>query len=202
MFVRAGQNEGCLEVKCPYLCLRKSIAEASLESSSFCLRTSGDKLHLKETHQYFYQVQAQLYITRLPWCDFVVWSPNKEILVERIYYNQHFIMQAIAKARIFYFDVFLPSIVPCVVIHTSSSHNDNANSFHVIRNVEVHEEKDTSIHTETPPSVQNHNNKDCMIVCVTSYQHRPMFCRSCILEGIQLMVMEIACIMLSLLYCT
>lgn len=98
---------------------------------------------------------------------FVVWSPNEEIHVERIYYNQCFIMQAIAKARIFYFDVFLPSIVPCVLIHTSSSHNGNANSFHVIKNVEVHEENVTSIHAETPPSIQNHDNKHCTIVCAS-----------------------------------
>ena len=43
-----GQIEGCLEVKCPYLCLKKSNAKASLESPSFCLRSSGGKLYLKE----------------------------------------------------------------------------------------------------------------------------------------------------------
>ena len=168
------QNEGCLEVKCPYLCLRKSAADASLDSPSFCLRTSGGKLHLKETHQYFYQVQAQLYVTRLPWCDFVVWSPNDKIHVERIYYNKDFIMQAISKARIFYFDVFLPSIVPCVLIHTISSQNCYVNtSFHVTKNVELRKEKDTSIHTETLPFIQNHDNSDCTILCVSEAKPSP-----------------------------
>ena len=65
----------------------------------------------------------------------VVWSPNKEIHVERIYYNQDFIMQAVAKARTFYFDVFLPSIVPCMLIRTSNSHNEYTNC-HINKNVE------------------------------------------------------------------
>ena len=165
--VEEAQIEACLEVKCPYLCLKKSIVEASLESSSFCLRNSGGKLHLKENHPYFYQVQAQLYVTRLPWCDFVVWSPNKEIHVERFYYNKDFIMQAVAKARTFYFDVFLPSIVPCMLIRTSSSHNGYTNC-HVNKIVEVYEKKDTFICTETPPAMQDHDdNSDCRIVCVS-----------------------------------
>ena len=156
-----GQIEGCLEVKCPYLCLKKSIAEASLESPSFCLRSSGGKLCLRESHPYFYQVQAQLYVTRLPWCDFVVWSPD-EIHVERIYYNQHFIMQAIAKARNFYFDVFLPSIVPCMLIHTRSCSNSYSN----YENVKVLEEKDPFVCTETPLAIKDHDSNDCKIVCV------------------------------------
>jgi len=155
------QYEGCLEIKCPYLCLRKSIFEVSLESPSFCLKNSSGKLHLKENHQYFYQVQAQLYVTRLPWCDFVVWTPNKEIHVERIYYNQSFIEQAIAKARTFYFDVFLPSIVPCVLICTGSSHivpDRIANS------AVVYEERNTIIPAESP---QNHDSEECTILCVS-----------------------------------
>ena len=48
----------------------------------------------------------QLYVTRLQWCDFVVWAPNEDIFVERISYDQQFIGHAISKARAFYFDVF------------------------------------------------------------------------------------------------
>ena len=119
--VEVGEDKGCLEVKCPFVCTKKSITEASIESSSFCLRNSNARLHLKRNHQYFYQVQTQLYVTRLQWCDFVVWAPNKDIFVERIIYDQRFIEHAISKARAFYFDVFLPSVVPCMIISQENS---------------------------------------------------------------------------------
>lgn len=114
--VRIGQDTGCLEVKCPFVCAKKSIAAASLEQSSFCLRNINGNLQLKTSHQYFYQIQTQLYVSRLPWCDFVLWAPSKDIHVERIYYDQGFIENAISKARAFYFDVFLPSVVPRMII--------------------------------------------------------------------------------------
>ena len=151
------------------------------------------------THQYFYQVQAQLYFTCLPWCDFVVWCPNKEIHVERI---QHFIMQAIAKARIFYFDVFLPSIVPCVLIILAVLKMAVQILFMSLRM--------RSMKKKTHPFIQKlcllYKTMTTMIaqLCVflkpiaTSYHHCPMFCISCILEGMQLMVMETAYIMLLL----
>jgi len=124
-----------------------SIFDASLESSCFCLQNKDGK-HLKENHQYFYQVQAQLYVTHLPWCDFVVWSPN-EIYVERVLYNQGFIEKAIAKARAFYFDIFLPPIVSNMLICTGNSCP--------VDFTKVNEETDMSIPTERPPSIDNHN---------------------------------------------
>ena len=92
-------------MKCPFV-FKKSIAEASTESSSFCLRNSNGSLQVKTNHQYFYQVQTQLFVTRLQWCDFVLWASNEDVFVERILYDQQFIERAISKARALYFDVF------------------------------------------------------------------------------------------------
>ena len=77
---------------------------------------------MKTNHQYFYQVQKQLFVTRLQWCDFVLWAPNEDVFVERILYDQQFIECAISKARAFYFDVFLPSVVPCTIISHENSY--------------------------------------------------------------------------------
>ena len=153
------QNEGCLEVKCPYLCSKKSIFEVALECQSFCLQNNDGNLLLKRSHQYFYQVQAQLYVTGLPWCDFVVWTPNKEIYVERIHYDQSFIEQAIAKARIFYFDLFLPSITPCMLICSDSSHTVD-----VMQKVEIHKKK---IEAPIQPSLPTNECEECVIVDVS-----------------------------------
>ena len=60
-----------------------------------------------------------MHVSKLPWCDFVVWSPVNDLFVQRVYYNKQFMEEVLSKARSFYFNVYLPSVVPFVVI---SSH--------------------------------------------------------------------------------
>jgi len=101
--IEIGPVTGCLEVKCPFVCSRKSFIEASSEVPSFCLENSNGRFQLKIKHQYIYQVQIQMFITHLFWCNFVVWSPSKEILVERIDFNEKFTTRMVSKAWSFYF---------------------------------------------------------------------------------------------------
>ena len=118
-----GEDMGCLEVKCPFVCAKKPITAAAMEKT-FCLHTnSNGELQLKRSHQYFYQVQTQLFVTRLSWGDFVLWAPGGDIHVERIFYDQAFIEEAISKARVFYFDKFLPSVVPYFIISQAYEHS-------------------------------------------------------------------------------
>jgi len=87
------QNKSCLEVKCPFLC-EKILFEAACKSvSGFCLVINNGKMFLSRTHTYYYQVQSQMRVTRLPWCDFVVWSPIQDVFIERVLYNPAFIHQ-------------------------------------------------------------------------------------------------------------
>jgi len=62
--VEIGGDWGCLEVKCPYACKTKQIAMAA-SANLFCLQMSNGVLSLKKKHQYFYQVQSQLFVTSL-----------------------------------------------------------------------------------------------------------------------------------------
>ena len=118
-----GEDMGCLEVKCPFVCAKKSITAVAMEKT-FCLHTnSNGELQLKRSHQYFNQVQTQLFVTRLSWGDFVLWAPGGDIHVERIFYDQAFIEEAISKARVFYFDKFLPSVVPYFIISQAYEHS-------------------------------------------------------------------------------
>ena len=98
---------GLLEVKCPYKC-HKSFAEA-VKDSTFFLTHKDEMFKLKVSHQYYYQVQFQLYVSEFEWCDFVVWSP-KELYIERIRRNAHFFdPPVIDKLPTFYFDHLLPA---------------------------------------------------------------------------------------------
>ena len=54
-----------------------------------CKTTEDSSLKLRHNHSYYYQVQGVLAITRRPWCDFVVWTPNG-MLVEWIRFETAF----------------------------------------------------------------------------------------------------------------
>ena len=60
-----------------------SVAEAAI-NMDFCSSVVNGHLHLKPYHSYYYQVQAQMYITDCDCCDFVIWT-TKDMTVERIY---------------------------------------------------------------------------------------------------------------------
>lgn len=81
------QKRGCLEVKCPYACEKILFATACKNVPGFCLVLINNEMFLSKTHSYFYQVQTQIHVTHLPWCDFVVWSPIQDLSVECVYYD-------------------------------------------------------------------------------------------------------------------
>ena len=76
---------GIAEFKCPFTHRDKSPQECCHDPSFSCKWENGD-LHLKRNHQYFHQVQLQLYVGSdlFSWCDFCVYTPV-DVAVERIY---------------------------------------------------------------------------------------------------------------------
>lgn len=79
---------GCLEVKCPYLLEINNIQdiEAYVNMKNSCLSRclmfvchvcqENNRVILKRNHAYYYQVQMQVFVSNLLYCDFVVWSRN------------------------------------------------------------------------------------------------------------------------------
>ena len=102
---------GLLEIKNPYTWRNHTMEEAS-NDPNFCLHMVNGKPKLKENDKsgYYDQVQGQLAVTGLPWCDFVVHlSGSHNINVERIYFNQrHWHENLFPKLKKFYFDHALP----------------------------------------------------------------------------------------------
>ena len=78
-----GRRYGILEIKCPYSARKVTPKAACHEINQFCCSLINGRTLLKQTHNYYYQIQGQLAITQLPWCDFVVWTPHG-ISIERI----------------------------------------------------------------------------------------------------------------------
>jgi hypothetical protein len=101
---------GLLEIKNPFSVRDKDLTEACV-ASSFCLEhdKKNSTRRLKRRHDYYFQVQCQLYCTDLPWCDFVV-RTDKDIHIERIHRDAKWWGCQLAKCRKFYFSALLPEL--------------------------------------------------------------------------------------------
>ena len=60
-------GSGVVEIKCPY-CHRH---DSAIENQP-CLVDNGDRLQLDCSHAYYYQVQTQIFVSNIDYCDFCV----------------------------------------------------------------------------------------------------------------------------------
>lgn len=65
---------------------------------------------LDRSHEYHYQVQAQLHIVDADYCDFVVWTPY-DIFVERIVPDIEFWDAVVPKVQHFFRVGVLPEVL-------------------------------------------------------------------------------------------
>ena len=119
MVMDPNHGEGCLEVKCPLSCQTIPVEEACRKITAFCLLEQDGVMSLSKSHSYFYQIQTHIHVTKCRWCDFVVWSPHGSPFIQRIEYDAAFMKGAISKAQKFYFEQFLPAVVPHIIMPSS-----------------------------------------------------------------------------------
>lgn len=104
---------GLAEYKNPYAAREHTIAEACEKVPSFCLEKcqTGENVsyRLKKRHNFYYQVQCQMFCDQRDWCDFVV-STEKDIHVERVYRDEQWWAQQLPKLQDFYFKALLPEL--------------------------------------------------------------------------------------------
>lgn len=72
---------GLLEIKCPISLAGQTIFDKA-EGVQY-LKKIGQKLSLNKKHQYYTQVQQQLGVAHMMWCDFMIYT-NKDHFIERI----------------------------------------------------------------------------------------------------------------------
>lgn len=96
---------GLVEIKCPYTKSYVTPLEACSDQTFFCGEIDG-KPKLKENHDYYYQVQGQMGVTKAMWCDFVVYT-NAGMSIQRIPFNGQFWGTLKEKLKEYYFQHFL-----------------------------------------------------------------------------------------------
>ncbi|XP_050505806.1 uncharacterized protein LOC126884063 [Diabrotica virgifera virgifera] len=102
---------GTLEVKCPFSLRENGNLQEYASRKDSCLecdKTGTVKMNKK--HKYYYQVQAQIFICKLNYCDFVVWCPNF-IFIERVLPDIKFWEEIKDKVLNFHAKVIMPELL-------------------------------------------------------------------------------------------
>ena len=92
---------GLLEIKC---------LQCSSTVETKCLKIFNGQLKLRKTHEYYYQIEGQLGVTGLKWCDLMVLCKD-DWHIERIPFDKDFFNSMCYNLDIFYFEYYLPSLV-------------------------------------------------------------------------------------------
>ena len=98
-------GKGLIEIKCPYSAKDQDPNVIRGKPQS-CLTERGVSI----THSYYTQIQGQLLITEVNYCDLVIWT-RKGIIMERIYPDVKFTEKLLRKLTDFYVDNFLPKLL-------------------------------------------------------------------------------------------
>ncbi|XP_065056838.1 uncharacterized protein LOC135685036 [Rhopilema esculentum] len=71
-----------LEIKCPYS-QRDCTIEEAIRSENFYIKKYDDGVYqLKQTHDYWHQIQGQLHLTDREVCFFVVWTTKQSFIIQ------------------------------------------------------------------------------------------------------------------------
>ena len=105
---------GLLEIKCPFSKRADTLEQASADPT-FYLEQIGDSFYLKRGHSsaYYEQVQGQLAITGMKWCNFCIFlSETNKMWVYRIPFDDIYCLtQLLPKLKEFYLDYALKYLV-------------------------------------------------------------------------------------------
>ena len=117
---------GLLEVKCPFSKQGDTIDQAP-EDPAFYIEKIGANFYLKKSHSYFAQVQGQLALTDLPWCELCVYlSDSNEMCVDRIHFDpDYWENKLLPKLKNFFFNYALLFIaVQAKTVESCSRNNE------------------------------------------------------------------------------
>ena len=98
-------GKGTVEVKCPY-CVRDKLVEEKVA----CLENVDGRTQLSRTHQYYYQVQTQIFVCNVDYSDFVVWT-KEGIHQERVAPDNDLWEEICERSTGFFKRAVLPEIV-------------------------------------------------------------------------------------------
>ena len=101
-------GDGIIEIKCPYK--HQQSHPHNVKDNKFCLEQVNGQMLLKKTHEYYYQIQGQLAICEMEYCDFVCWTPHG-MHIERIVPDTLLFKTIKPSLDAFFVTVLLPMLI-------------------------------------------------------------------------------------------
>lgn len=96
-----------VEIKCPYTCRKIPVWDNELGKSNVpYLKTDENGLHLNPNHSIYTQVQLQMYVTNIGFCDLFIYSPQGSVLL-KIQRDNELLTQLIPRLEDFYFTEYI-----------------------------------------------------------------------------------------------
>ncbi len=94
---------GLAEVKCP---------DVHTVSEARHIKIVNGQATLKKSHKYYWQVQGQLAVTGLSWCDFIT-DTKEDLTVERVWRDSVMITQMRENLDLYYFCTYMDEYLKC-----------------------------------------------------------------------------------------
>ena len=99
----------CLEIKRPHS-NRNGNIQALIDNDLYIYRDSNLKVLVKEDHEYYYQMQTQLLVSKLEKCHFFIWTMKDYSLIE-VKANKILQGEIVAKCTLLFQNVILPELL-------------------------------------------------------------------------------------------
>ncbi|KAL7298198.1 hypothetical protein TKK_0009193 [Trichogramma kaykai] len=103
-------GQGCIEIKSPYELKNQCIEEFVKNNKFPFFKKTCDGYELNKTHEYYYQVQFQMYCANHEYCDFILCS-NKKMIMHRITIDKDFLETQLLKSKSYYDNVIVPELI-------------------------------------------------------------------------------------------
>ena len=104
--------KGIIEVKCLKIFRGRSIEQIIQqklpELSRQCFKVVDNKILLKTSHSYYYQIQLQLLVTEAEYCDFVLYPDIGKLYIQRILDDKYLQYRIIGATKTFWRTVLIP----------------------------------------------------------------------------------------------
>jgi hypothetical protein len=103
-------STGLLEIKCPYKYRNGLPAECYMHDDAFPIDSNRQ---MKQSHPYYSQMQAQMMVCDVGYCDLFIWTAGKkedDTFLIRVVRNETFITSLRSKMSRVFFDVVLPEV--------------------------------------------------------------------------------------------
>jgi len=101
----------CVEVKCPYKYRDEDLKDCLSKTQDYIINfdVASNNFILNPIHQYYDQIQAQIYMTKTTFATLIVWTPN--CLVASKVFKDDARSTHIELLLNFYYNQFIPFII-------------------------------------------------------------------------------------------